>query len=89
MDYARAVQVLRDSGASVHLVVKRRIVLPLSSEPQTLKVTLTKNKKKDGEFRYTLEFIFYSRGIVQKSLFVYIVFCFDQNILYIFFLDIN
>ncbi|CAL4116805.1 unnamed protein product, partial [Meganyctiphanes norvegica] len=47
VEYARAVQVLRDSGAAVQLVVKRRIVLPAAPEPQTLKITLNKNKKKD------------------------------------------
>ena len=31
MDYATAVQVLRDSGQSVNLVVKRRLVLPPSA----------------------------------------------------------
>merc|ERR1711874_864931 len=35
VEYARAVQVLRDSGAAVQLVVKRRIVLPAQPEPQT------------------------------------------------------
>lgn len=49
VDYARAVQVLRDSGAAVQLVVKRRIVLPAAPEAQTIKVTLTKNKKKEGK----------------------------------------
>lgn len=49
VDYARAVQVLRDSGAAVQLVVKRRIVLPAAPEAQTVKVTLTKNKKKEGK----------------------------------------
>ena len=40
---------LRDSGAVVNLVVKRRIVAPPTLEPQTFRVTLTKSKKKDGE----------------------------------------
>ena len=31
VDYATAVQVLRDSGQSVNLVVKRRLVLPPSA----------------------------------------------------------
>ena len=48
VDYGTAVQVLRDSGAVVNLVVKRRIVLPAYPEPLTYKVTLTKTKKKDG-----------------------------------------
>ena len=49
VDYGTAVQVLRDSGAVVNLVVKRRIVAPPTLEPQTFRVTLTKSKKKDGE----------------------------------------
>ena len=52
VDYATAVQVLRDSGHSVNLVVKRRVVLPQPPEPQTVKVSLYKNKKKEGELRY-------------------------------------
>ncbi|XP_064470378.1 tight junction protein ZO-1-like [Ornithodoros turicata] len=48
VDYATAVQVLRECGNSVNLVIKRRVVLPSEGvEPQTLKVTLTKAKKKD------------------------------------------
>ena len=49
VDYGTAVQVLRDSGAVVNLVVKRRIVLAAYPEPLTYKVTLTKTKKKDGK----------------------------------------
>ncbi len=48
VDYGTAVSVLRDSGAAVNLVVKRRIVLGAYPEPITYKVTLTKSKKKDG-----------------------------------------
>ena len=48
VDYGTAVSVLRDSGAAVNLVVKRRIVLGAYPEPTTYKVTLTKSKKKDG-----------------------------------------
>jgi hypothetical protein len=33
----------------VNLVVKRRVVLPAPPEPQNIRVTLLKNKKKDGE----------------------------------------
>ena len=47
VDYATAVQVLRDSGQQVSLLVKRRVLLPPSSD--LLKVTLSKNKKKDGK----------------------------------------
>ena len=42
------VQVLRDSGQSVNLVVKRRVVLPSPPEPQNIRVSLVKHKKKDG-----------------------------------------
>ena len=49
VDYGTAVQVLRDSGTVVNLVVKRRIVLSSYPEPLTYKVTLTKSKKKDGK----------------------------------------
>ncbi|XP_023725943.1 tight junction protein ZO-1 isoform X4 [Cryptotermes secundus] len=47
VEYATAVQVLRDSGNTVLLVVRRRVVLPACPEPQTLKLSLTKSKKKD------------------------------------------
>ena len=33
VDYATAVQVLRDSGQTVNLVVKRRVVLPPAAAP--------------------------------------------------------
>ena len=48
VDYATAVQVLKDSGAVVQLHIKRRVVLPASLEPQTIRMTLTKAKRKDG-----------------------------------------
>ncbi|XP_069976903.1 tight junction protein ZO-3 isoform X17 [Penaeus vannamei] len=66
VDYARAVQVLRDSGAAVQLVVKRRIVLPAAPEAQTLKVTLTKNKKKD-DFGIVLGCRIYVKEISNKA----------------------
>ncbi|XP_075223249.1 tight junction protein ZO-3-like isoform X2 [Lycorma delicatula] len=47
VEYATAVQVLRDSGNTVTLVVRRRVVLPASPEPQTLRFQLTKSRKKD------------------------------------------
>jgi len=47
VDYATAVQVLRDSGQTVNLVVKRRVVLPSPTEPQNIRVSLNKNKKKE------------------------------------------
>ncbi|KAI5747103.1 hypothetical protein M8J77_011004 [Diaphorina citri] len=47
VEYGTAVQVLRDSGSTVTLKVRRRIVLPASPEPQTLRVQLSKSRKKD------------------------------------------
>lgn len=58
VDYGTAVSVLRDSGAAVNLVVKRRIVLGAFPEPTTYKVTLTKSKKKDGKSRDLLIILF-------------------------------
>ncbi|CAB0005544.1 unnamed protein product, partial [Nesidiocoris tenuis] len=51
VEYATAVQVLRDSGNTVQLVVRRRVVLPTSPEPQTIRVQITKSRKKDDKFR--------------------------------------
>lgn len=65
MDYATAVQVLRDSGDTVTLVIKRRTLQhthshsasysgpPLAAlgvNPLPSKVTLTKNSKKEGTY---------------------------------------
>jgi len=47
VEYATAVQVLRDSGTTVQLVVRRRVVLPVSPEPQTLRLQISKSRKKD------------------------------------------
>ena len=58
VDYATAVQVLRDSGQTVSLVVKRRVVLPPTApaannaagavtETKSVRVTLSRNKKKE------------------------------------------
>ncbi|XP_073994050.1 zonula occludens-like protein polychaetoid isoform X3 [Rhodnius prolixus] len=47
VEYATAVQVLRDSGNTVQLVVRRRVLLPLSPEPQTVRVQISKSRKKD------------------------------------------
>ncbi|KAG0696711.1 Tight junction protein ZO-2 [Chionoecetes opilio] len=66
VDYARAVQVLRDSGAAVQLVVKRRIVLPAAPEAQTVKVTLTKNRKKE-DFGVVLGCRIFVREITNKA----------------------
>ncbi|ELU09381.1 hypothetical protein CAPTEDRAFT_221876 [Capitella teleta] len=48
VDHATAISVLKDSGNSVNLVVRRKVVLPPNDEfEQQFKVTLTKKNKKD------------------------------------------
>ncbi|CAH0596423.1 unnamed protein product [Chrysodeixis includens] len=47
VEYARAVQVLRDSGATVSLVVRRRAPAPPPTAPTTIKLSLTRNGKKE------------------------------------------
>ncbi|XP_013166014.1 PREDICTED: tight junction protein ZO-1 isoform X2 [Papilio xuthus] len=47
VEYARAVQVLRDSGAAVSLVVRRRAPAPPPTAPTTIKLSLTRNGKKE------------------------------------------
>ena len=51
VDHATAISVLKDSGSTVNLVIRRRIVLPASLENETppLKVSLTKRNRKDGK----------------------------------------
>ena len=66
VDYATAVQVLRDSGQTVNLVVKRRVVLPSVPEPQNVRVSLTKNKKKE-DFGVVLGCKIYIKEITSRS----------------------
>ncbi|XP_059051830.1 tight junction protein ZO-1-like isoform X3 [Achroia grisella] len=47
VEYARAVQVLRDSGATVSLVVRRRAPAPPSTSSTAVKLALTRNGKKE------------------------------------------
>ena len=47
VEYTAAVQVLRDCGQQVSLLIKRRVLLPPAND--LLKVSLTKHKKKDGK----------------------------------------
>ncbi|XP_026332082.1 tight junction protein ZO-1 isoform X3 [Hyposmocoma kahamanoa] len=47
VEYARAVQVLRDSGATVSLVVRRRAPAPPPTAPTTIKLSLARNGKKE------------------------------------------
>lgn len=68
VDYATAVQVLRECGTNLNLVIKRRVVLPPNTNgPQTLKVTLTKSKKKD-DFGIVLGCWIYIKEITNRSL---------------------
>ncbi|XP_066996452.2 tight junction protein ZO-3 isoform X2 [Anabrus simplex] len=65
VEYNTAVQVLRDSGNTVLLVVRRRVVLPACPEPQTIKLCLTKSKKKD-DFGLVLGCKIYVREVASK-----------------------
>jgi hypothetical protein len=72
VDYATAVQVLRDSGQTVNFVVKRRVVLPASAaisgaSEQTVRVNLTKQKKKE-DFGIVLGCKIYVKEISHRSL---------------------
>ncbi|XP_067132749.1 tight junction protein ZO-1-like [Centruroides vittatus] len=68
VNYNTAVQVLRDCGPSVDLVIKRRVVLPPPpDEPQSIKITLTKSKKKD-DFGIILGCRIYVKEITNRSL---------------------
>ncbi len=79
VDYATAVQVLRDSGQTVSLVVKRRVVLPptaqvpglsnglsASPEPKTVRVSLSRNKKKE-DFGVVLGCKIYIKEITSRT----------------------
>ena len=75
VDYATAVQVLRDSGQTVNLVVKRRVVLPVpvsapsfqhNTEPQDIRVSLSRNRKKE-DFGVVLGCKIYIKEIIRKS----------------------
>ncbi|XP_023220297.1 tight junction protein ZO-1-like [Centruroides sculpturatus] len=68
VNYNTAVQVLRDCGPSVDLVIKRRVVLPPPpDEPQSIKITLTKSKKKE-DFGIVLGCRIYVKEITNRSL---------------------
>ena len=75
VDYATAVQVLRDSGQNVNLVVKRRVILPapipasalmLSEQPKYLNVSLQRSKKKE-DFGVVLGCKIYIKEIVPRT----------------------
>ncbi|KAL0269988.1 UNVERIFIED_CONTAM: hypothetical protein PYX00_007550 [Menopon gallinae] len=65
VEYARAVQVLRDSGHTVSLTVRRRIMLP-APQPHTLRVQLNKTKKKD-DFGLILGCKIYVREVTRQD----------------------
>ena len=74
VDYATAVQVLRDSGQTVDLVVKRRVVLPptlpapnLIDQPKYLNVSLSRLKKKE-DFGVVLGCQIYVKEIINRSI---------------------
>ena len=78
VDYATAVQVLRDSGQTVSLVVKRRVVLPPTAhtatnnamaainESKSVRVTLSRNKKKE-DFGVVLACKIYIKEITGRT----------------------
>ena len=75
VDYATAVQVLRDSGQTVSLVVKRRVVLPPATnnamaaainESKSVRVTLSRNKKKE-DFGVVLACKIYIKEITGRT----------------------
>ena len=76
VDYATAVQVLRDSGQTVHLVVKRRVVLPaqttttaesVTTSQTTFPVSLSRSKKKE-DFGIVLGCKIYIKDVVRRSI---------------------
>ncbi|XP_052785873.1 tight junction protein ZO-1-like isoform X7 [Mya arenaria] len=69
VDHATAIGVLKESGGTVNLVIKRRIVLPASLENETppLKITLAKRNRKD-EYGLVLGCKYYIKEIVPNSL---------------------
>lgn len=79
-DYGAAIRVLRDSGSTVLLVVKRRASSNSSgnlgnSTLQSHRLTLTRNNKKDGEYIQTpLTFKFKTfRNLKVKVIFLQIL----------------
>ncbi|KAL1129730.1 hypothetical protein AAG570_012674 [Ranatra chinensis] len=66
VEYATAVQVLRDSGNTVQLVVRRRVLLPPSPEPQTLRIQIPKSSRKKDDFGIVLGCKIYVKDIGSK-----------------------
>ncbi|XP_059173109.1 tight junction protein ZO-1-like isoform X2 [Physella acuta] len=70
VDHATAINVLRDCGNSVNLVVRRRILLPIPQQERLtppFKITLNKRNKKD-EFGIVLGYKLYVKEIIPHSL---------------------
>nr|KAG5702602.1 hypothetical protein BaRGS_027988 [Batillaria attramentaria] len=69
VSHSTAIQVLKNSGDTVHLVVRRRVIMPAAVEKETppLKVTLTKKNKKD-DFGLVLGCRFFIRDLLPDSL---------------------
>ncbi|CAG5074910.1 Similar to Tjp1: Tight junction protein ZO-1 (Mus musculus) [Cotesia congregata] len=67
-DYGAAVRVLRDSGSTVLLVVKRRAVTSMAppAQPQTHRLTLTRNNKKD-DFGLVLGCRLYVKEVTREN----------------------
>lgn len=64
VDYATAVQVLRECGRSVNLVVKRRVIV---GHTESLRVTLTRAKKKE-DFGIVLGCRIFVKEVCSRSL---------------------
>ncbi|CAG0904820.1 unnamed protein product, partial [Cyprideis torosa] len=65
VEYSRAVAVLRESPPTLHLVIKRRVVLPSSQE--CLKITLSRSRRKE-DFGIILGCHIFVKAITSKSL---------------------
>lgn len=64
VDYATAVQVLRECGRTVNLVIKRRVIL---GHAESVRVTLTRTKKKD-DFGIVLGCRIFVKEVCNRSL---------------------
>ncbi|KAL3885385.1 hypothetical protein ACJMK2_025454 [Sinanodonta woodiana] len=69
VDHVTAIQVLKESGNTVSMVIRRRVVLPPSLENETppLKITLTKRTRKD-DYGIVLGCRFFIKEIIGNSL---------------------
>ncbi|XP_041355918.1 tight junction protein ZO-1-like isoform X2 [Gigantopelta aegis] len=72
VDHATAISVLRDCGNKVHLIIRRRMIVPNHTESDSppFKITLNKKNKKD-EFGIVLGCKFYIREVQGHSLAAY------------------